>query len=150
MKIYLAGQITGKSYQEVVDYFIGTKQVLEIIGYTVFHPMTGKGELRNETEFTANPSEYCLPVATNHAIFERDKWMIENSDIILMNLEMDKVSIGCMFELAWGNILGKHTVVIMSKGNHHDHAFVHEGADVIFPTVEEALDYLVDLVEGST
>src|SRR3990172_3533407 len=61
---FLAGSITGLSYDDVVDYFLFTKQELESYGYEVFHPMTGKGYLRNEVEFKAVGYDSHSPVST--------------------------------------------------------------------------------------
>lgn len=152
LRVYLAGSITGLSYDEVVNYFLGAKQVLEMMGYEVFHPMTAKGYLRNEIEFKAKSYGTHSPISSNHGIVERDRWMVENSDILLINLlnSGDRVSIGSMFELAWGHQLGKHTIVMMPDDNIHQHAFVLEGADVVLTTLEDALEYLGKLINGGT
>src|SRR4030067_3414693 len=99
VKIYLMHQISGLDYDTVVNYFWKTKRQLESFGYIVLHPMTGKSYLRNEIEFKAHG--YDNPASTNHAIIERDYWMVKNSDIVLADLRMDRVSIGMIMELAW-------------------------------------------------
>jgi nucleoside 2-deoxyribosyltransferase len=141
-KIYLAGPISGKTGPEVVDYFKSMSETLKGIGFDVASPMTGKDSMRTELKFKAEG--YGNPVSSNHAIFERDKWMVQNSNIILCNLSTatERVSIGSMYELAWASYLGKHTIVVMGKENIHRHAFVLEAADVVFETMEEALEYL--------
>ena len=35
-----------------------------------------------------------------------------------------------------------HTILVMPKKNVHQHAFVIEAADIIFETIEEAVEYL--------
>jgi nucleoside 2-deoxyribosyltransferase len=113
-------------------------------GYQVWHPMLGKENLRNEVEFRAK--DYRHPVSTNHAIFGRDQWMVQQCDIILADLlDSTRVSIGTMYELAWASILGKHTLVIMDEDNLHQHSFVLESADIVFSAVKEAIAYLLDL-----
>jgi len=149
MKIYLAGPISGKGYDEVINSYKKKTNILEIAGYEVLCPMTGKTYLRNEIELRA--SGYTnFPVSTNHAIFERDKWMVSNCDIILADLSNsgDRISIGTMMELAWASMLGKHTIIILPKDNIHNHAFVLEAADIIFETEIEAFKYLDDLGKG--
>jgi nucleoside 2-deoxyribosyltransferase len=149
MRIYLAGSITGLSYDDVVDYFLFTKQELESYGYEVFHPMTGKGYLRNEVEFKAVGYDSHSPVSTNHGIVERDRWMVQTADILLVNLTNgDRVSIGSMFELAWAHHMGKHSIVIMPDTGVHQHCFVLEAADIILPTMDQALEYLHKLING--
>lgn len=148
MKIYLAMPITGRSYDEVVDYITKTRDYLLGYGYEVLNPMTGKGYLRNEVEFKAHGFDN--PVSTNHAIFERDKWMVQNCDIIYLNFSNCnfRFAIGMTMELAWASLLGKHSVITLPEGNPHKHAFILEAADIIFATHEETMNYLVKLIKG--
>lgn len=148
MKIYLAGSISGLEYDEVVNRYKGLSVLLKTYGYETLCPMTGKTYLRTETKLKAGGYNY--PVSTNHAIFERDKWMVGQCDIVLADLSNsgERVSIGTMMELAWASMLGKHTIIILPEENIHNHAFVLESGDVIFRTTEETLNYLKDLAKG--
>lgn len=147
MKIYLAGSISGMSYEVVANYFHETAYNLRLIGYHVITPMTGKSELRTDTKLKADG--YHIPAATNHAIAERDRWMVEQADVVYCNLTMAQiVSIGSVMELAWAQMLGKHTVVAMQTDNIHRHAFVLEAADIVYETHEKAMDYLGELILG--
>lgn len=149
MKVYLAGPISGKGYDEVVLLYKEKTSMFQEWGYEVLCPMTGKMYLRNETEFKAQGYEH-LPVSTNHAIFERDKWMVSQSDLVFADLSNsgDRVSIGTVMELAWASMLGKHTVVVIPEFNIHRHAFVIESADILFIDRDEAYKYLQDLTNG--
>jgi nucleoside 2-deoxyribosyltransferase len=142
MKIYLAGPISGYGYKERVAFFESKAKPLRRAGYTVLHPLLGKGHLRNEIKFRAHSYEH--PVSTNHAIFERDYWMVTQADIILADLSSaTRVSVGTMFELAWAQQLSKHTLVILPVDDRlHRHAFVLEAADIVFDTVSAAMAYL--------
>lgn len=149
MIIYIAGSISGQSGEKVISYFNNTRAKLESLGFAVLSPMTAKGFFRNEIKFKAQG--YNNPVSTNHAIIERDRWMVGMCDILYCNLTMAQiVSIGSVMELAWGHQLGKHTVVSMQDDNIHRHAFVLEAADIIFETHQEAMDYLAHFSEGET
>lgn len=144
LKVYCAHPITGLEWAEVIEYYANIQQRLKEIGFNVLHPMTGKSALHTEVknkkfQATGNQS----PVATDHAIFERDRWMVRNCDILYLDLShTDKVSIGCMMELAWASMLDKYTVVVLPKGNLHRHAFVLEAADIILEDCDAAIDYL--------
>jgi nucleoside 2-deoxyribosyltransferase len=147
MKVYLAGPISGRGYNEVIQFFGYRMEMLSKAGYEVLCPMVGKANLTNENSFKAYGYQY--PVSTNHAIFERDKWMAQSADIVLVDLSLAKqVSIGTMFELAWTSFLGKHTIVVMQPGNIHEHCFVKEAADIIFENPNDAIDYLIELKKG--
>lgn len=148
MKIYLAHQISGLTYDEVHDYYDDTSKKLKKVGFTVLCPMTGKKALRPEKEYKAEGITG-FPLSTNHAIIERDRWMVSNCDVIFVNFEGTKeVSIGMTMELAWAHDKGKHSVVVLPEGNIHNHAFVREAADVIFNNYKEAIDYLTVLMKS--
>jgi len=143
LKIYFAGPISGKSGDDVFGYYEEIKK--ELAGFaTILSPMTGKAELRFEKNY--KPGGYSSPVATDHAIVERDLWMVRQADVVFVNLRGAAwVSIGTVSELAWAHLLGKHTVIAMEKGNIHEHAFVVEMADIRFSDYRSAIDYLWNL-----
>ena len=145
LKIYAVHPISGSSANEVFEYYQRTQNLLTEAGYDVFIPMFGKDSLRTELKFKSSGYEN-NPLTTNHAIFARDKWMVQQSDILYANFLGSKiVSIGSMMELAWGNLLGKQIIVVMEKENIHRHAFVLEAATIIFETEEDAINYLTKL-----
>ena len=146
--VYLARPITGGSYDEVMDYYDAKEKFLHGLGYKTLCPMRGKDYLRFEKHLKA--SGYTnLPVSTDHAIIERDRWMVGMADIVLVDLTGAKsVSIGCMMELAWAHDRGKHTIIVLEDGNPHRHAFVLEAADIVFETTREADHYLQNLQKG--
>jgi len=147
MRVYCARPISGCSFDEVTTYYRETVDILKGMGYEVLFPMCGKGYLRNEIEFKAHG--YNNPLSTNHAIVERDRWMTQSCDILFVYLVGAKlVSIGSVAEMAWAHHMGKHTIVIMEEGNIHQHAFILDMADVIFPTYQEGLDYLEKFAKG--
>ena len=138
-KLYLAGSISGLSYDEVVSKINAKKEALSM--YEILSPMTGKEELRTEIKFKADFNYN--PISNNHAIFERDKWMVSQCDILFADLiGSQHVSIGTTMELAWAAMLGKHTIVAMDQDNIHRHAFILEAADIVFCTADEAINYL--------
>jgi len=146
MKIYLAGPISGKSADDVYNRIQTVSFRLKLFGYEVQNPMTGKGHLRTEKEFVAK--DYRHPVATNHAIIERDRWMVKRSDVVFANLmDAEEKSIGTIMELAWAHDNGVHTVVAMPETGPHNHAFIIETADILFHNAEDAIQYLRLLVQ---
>jgi hypothetical protein len=144
MKIYLAHPISGMSGDEVFGYY--EKAVNDLQGkYEILYPMLGKRYLRNEVKYRAEGYTN-FPVSTNHAIKERDRWMVSTSDIVFVDFTGAKaISIGCCMELAWADLLGKHSIIVMDEDKFHNHAFVLDCADIIFNTYEEAIKYLNDL-----
>lgn len=138
-KLYLAGSISGLSGEEVIRKIEEKKAALTM--YEILSPMTGKEELRTEIKFKADFNY--SPVSCNHAVFERDKWMVSQCDIVFADLVgAQHVSIGTTMELAWAALLGKHTIVAMDKDNIHRHAFILEAADIVLEDLQSAIDYL--------
>jgi len=147
LSIYPGRLISGRSQEEVLEYYDTIHKELTEMGYKVFHPMVGKGIVRNEMKFRAE-SPSTSPICQNHAIKERDKWMVQMADIIMQDFTgATQVSIGCISELAWADLLGKHTVVVMEPDNIHRHAFTLEMADIVFETLAEAKEYLRKLIK---
>lgn len=142
LKVYCGHQISGASYESIMAYYEDITVYLRDVGVRILNPMLGKEKLRNEVEFKSVGYDN-VPCSTNHAIKERDQWMVRQSDVVWMNfLGCSHTSIGMVSELAWADILGKHTIVTMEEGNIHEHAFVSEMADIVYRTTEESLDYL--------
>ena len=149
MKIYLAGSISGQSYEDVVNLINEKRKTLQAMGYEILNPMAAKKAIR--TEIKLRPKGYGNPESTNHAIFGRDRWMVSQADILLVDLRNtpERVSIGSCFEMAWGSMLNKHIVLVMEEESVHQHAFVLEAADIIFETLEDAFDYLAEMQLGT-
>jgi nucleoside 2-deoxyribosyltransferase len=132
--------MTGLSAEQIAKYYADLKVKLTDMGLYALQPFYGK-EAEEGQIFQSHG--YTKPIATDHAIFKRDHWMVRQSDIVYANLlGADRVSIGSMMELAWGYQMEKHVVLVMEKDNVHKHCFVHEAADVIFDNTEDALEYL--------
>jgi nucleoside 2-deoxyribosyltransferase len=141
MRIYLAHPISGLSGDDVFGYYEKARNQLSDV-FEVLYPMLGKGYLRNEAKYA--PLGYKFPVSTDHAIKERDRWMVQSSDVVFVDFTGAKsVSIGCCMELAWADLLGKHTVVVLDEI--HRHAIVVDCADIVFPNYDDAIAYLRDL-----
>jgi nucleoside 2-deoxyribosyltransferase len=147
LNIYLMHSISGLSYDEIMKYYNTTIKELKKMGYNVLNPMLGKENLRYELELKAEG--YKSPIATNHAIVERDRWMLVRADVAYCDFTgIDKISIGCCMELAWAHDRGKHMIIVMEKDNVHNHCFVREAADIIFDNTKEAKIYLRKLIKG--
>lgn len=152
MKIYIAHQISGLTPEQVIDYFESMARYMKAIGFEVLQPMTAKGYFRpdpaHKEQPAFKPDGYAQPVSTNHAIVERDNWMVHMADVVHVDFTgTTSPSIGMIMELAWAHELRKHTVIVLPEGNPHRHAFILECADVIFPDMAASMEYLVNLAK---
>ena len=139
MKVYLAGPMTGLTLEEAEKWrrFAASRLVSD---YTCFSPLRGKNFLRTRGEMLPDgPAE----AYGDQGIFRRDRWDVRRCGVVLAYLAGAKqVSIGTVMELAWAWALGKYVIVVMEKGNPHDHAFVRQAASVVFGTLTEAVQYM--------
>lgn len=146
MKLYLAHPISGLTGNEVFKYYDEVSAILSKY-YKILSPMTGKDYLRNDNKCV--PSGYKNAISNDHAIFQRDTWMVSQSDVVFCDFTgSDKISIGCCMELAIASFLNKHTIVVMNENNIHNHSFILESADIIFNTFDEGINYLIELGEN--
>lgn len=146
--VYVAGPVSKGSFSDCSRWRDKAKFHLDNLDgkFKVLDPLRGK-------ECTAN-EKYLLPSgytgnASDHVIFETCIWDIRRCDVVLANLSEAKVvSIGTMFEIAWAYSLGKYIVVVMgdSDSDLHNHAFVKEAASIILPNLEEAMEYIEEIV----
>ena len=144
--VYICRPITGHSFDELKKYYDKVSKKIQHFGISTIHPMSVNGHLAGIEKISA--SGYKNPTSTDHAIKNRAKWMVSVSDIILVDYtEAQDKSLGCMGKLAWSDMEGKHSIVVITKDNPNYHAFVLECASVIFETISEAIEYLRDLTK---
>jgi nucleoside 2-deoxyribosyltransferase len=149
MKIYCVGGITGLNGDEVFGYYDRIKKDLGEMGFDVYHPMVGKDHMRTEEEFLSEGNK-CSPITADNAIFNRDKWMVQHSDIVFADFTRStkRASIGTCFEIAWANLAGKMVIAVVPDGNIHNHVFIKQACSAVFKSTEEALVYLEMLMKG--
>jgi len=147
LSIYLTHPMTGLPLRDVFAYYDDLTAKLRDIGYRALSPMLGTDWLREEADQPAGAIGYDdHPLCTPKAIFRRDHWMVREANVVFADFTgATSPSIGSCFELAWAHEIGAYVVVVMDRGNPHWHSFVLAGADVVFPTADDALDYLATL-----
>ena len=145
--LYLGGPITGLAYDETVNW---RKQAEVELGdyYNILSPMRGKEYLRNEK--TVSDSYPDIATSSDKGIFGRDVFDVDNANVILINfVGTTRVSIGSVMELAMAYKYGSnYRLVVMEKGNIHDHSFVREAASLVVDDLEYAYDILKGLASG--
>lgn len=144
--IYLAGPITGLSYDGCTEWRDSVKGDLEAKGYKCLTPMRGKEHLQ---EIHCLPSGGMVGIASDHNIYERDRYDVHRCDILLVNLVgAQRVSVGTMFEMAWGWKAGKFVLTCMDSGNVHEHAFVKQASSLLVPSLTDAVNYLTNILNA--
>lgn len=138
-RVYLAGGITGNSYEEATEWRRQVADVVERHNGVVLDPMRGKDELKGVSSIAiAYPNND--PTKNSRTVFSRDLADVEQCDIFFVNFYTVK-SVGTPFELGYAYALGKHIISIAPEPL-AQHPFIRESADLVFTDFDAALIYL--------
>lgn len=143
--VYLAGPITGLTYDDGNEWRESVIIELDDVGITGFSPLRAKNFLREigvlDSAGTPDSAYMGLnPLSEPKGITARDRFDCQRCDMVLMNLlGAERVSIGTMIEAGWADAARRPIVVAMEEDNVHRHAMLNEVAGFIVPTLEEAV-----------
>lgn len=136
---YLAGPISGLSYDASVDWREEAVQQLKKYNILGMSPMRGKGYLKGLQKIA--DSYEGISMSSTRGIMTRDYFDCTRADILIVNfLGAQKVSIGTVMEVAWA--YQNHTpviVIIEPEGNVHDHGMMNEVFGFRVGSLEEAV-----------
>lgn len=137
--VYLAGSISGLSYDSSTDWRVKVRQAL-LPDIECLSPMRDTEHLVDEKEIGFGYTDH--PLRTDAAIFARDMLDIRRSSLVLVNfLDAPAVSRGTLIELGVIHERGIPCILVMEpSGNIHDYPFVREIADVRVSSLPEAVD----------
>ena len=143
--VYLAGPITGLTYDEGQDWRVDVACALSDLGITAYSPLRAKNYLRAigvlDNAGSADSAYLGLnPLSEPKGITTRDRFDCMGKDMVLANfLGATQVSIGTCIELGWADAARVPIVAVMEEDNLHRHAMVNEVAGFIVTTLEEAV-----------
>lgn len=143
--VYLAGPITGLSWEESVAWYevVDKRFPPHIIPVM---PLRGKTWLQDEVSIKDNYTAM-HPLSTEAGIMTRDKLDVMRADALLVNLLGAKsVSIGTVIEIAWAHMHQKPVVVVMEKDNIHQHSMVRGCASMVVETLDLGIDTIIRIV----
>lgn len=140
--VYLAGPITGQSFEDCTDWRAYVKKKLAP-GISGLSPMRAKEYLLEETRIGDHYAEHVL--SCQRGIMTRDYYDTRKADLLLANLEGEceggRVSIGTVMEIAWAHAHRVPIIVVMEdEANVHDHAMIREAIGFRVKTLGEAID----------
>jgi hypothetical protein len=145
-KVYLAGAITGCSFNECVDWreeFI-SKLPPQIHGMS---PLRGKSYLEEEEDIANDSSQMNLVhevqriLSSERGLTTRDYNDVRTANLVVANfLGAAKVSIGTVMEVAWARAFQIPTILVIEpSGNLHEHAMIRDSVGFRVATLEEAV-----------
>lgn len=144
--VYLAGPITGLTYDDGQDWREYAKDWLDIEGIDGFSPLRAKQYLRAigvlDSAGTADSKYLGLNAMSEpQGITTRDRFDCMGRSLVLVNfVGAERISVGTCIELGWADAARVPIVVAMEEDNIHRHAMVNQVAGFIVPTLADALD----------
>jgi len=122
--VYLAGPITGQSYEGATswrDWF--TDRINQRFSdVNCISPMRGKYYLESSRDIQATGNELLGILSGGPAIVARDYSDTMNADILVVNLiGASRISIGTMFEIAWAYTKHIPVILVIEDGNENVH-----------------------------
>lgn len=145
MKVYLAGPITGLTFDGASDWRDYAAAQLADVGITAYSPLRLQSMLRAYGTLDAGGlgSDYvnAHPLVSASGMTARDRHDVRTSDAVLVNLlETTRASIGTCMEIAWADAFRVPTVVALDEGSVHDHALLTTVASYVTRDLETALE----------
>lgn len=142
--VYLAGPITGLSYDGAEDWRRFAKVRLASSGIKAVSPLRAKEYLRavpGALTGTGEEYQHLGVLSTPRGVMTRDRYDATRCDALLVNLiGADRVSIGTVMEIAWADLCRTPIVVaIEPRGNPHEHMMIAEAIGFRVPSIDEAL-----------
>lgn len=143
--IYLAGPISGLTWNEATEWRNTITPVLKELGYNVLNPLTGKDFLEDKGVIQPNIQQHESVLAKYPVIYNMDMFRVRQSDILLVNFRGCKiVSIGTVSEINLAHEKDKLVILIMDKDNIHNHPFITERS-IVVETMGEAITILKNI-----
>jgi hypothetical protein len=147
MRIYLSGPISGTAREEIA---LWRQQVFEMLPrkVEVFDPASSPYDSTMAFASEESPSAALTRLAHGRLIVDRNKHIIQSSDVVLANfLHADRASIGSIGELFWANAFRVPIVIVREQsGNVHDHAMLNAIASVVTSSLEEGCEAVLNML----
>jgi Nucleoside 2-deoxyribosyltransferase len=139
-RVYLAGPITGYTFDGCTEWRDKAKAELAAFGIEAYSPMRAKEYLKSEGVLTGSYPNGGL-FSSSRNIMTRDYFDCTGADLILVNLlGCEKPSLGTVMEMAWayGNRIPL-VVAMEATGNPHEHPMIAEAIGFRVTSLEDAL-----------
>lgn len=145
-KIYLAGPISGLSYEEATRWRLQATEALAIHGVECYSPMRFKEYLHGVQAIPDAPEGFNM--STSEAITARDRNDVLRCDAMLVNfLGARRPSLGTAVEFGWADAWRKPVVLVMEGAeNPHDHAMLRSIAGFRARNIEEGIEIIRKIV----
>lgn len=144
--VYLAGPITGCSYEGCTDWRNEAIERLACHGIKGLSPMRAKDYLMAEKEITGCYEDKVM--SCQRGVTTRDRFDCTRCSVLLVNmLGAKKVSIGTVLEIAWADA-HRIPIIYVSEptGNPHEHPMINEIYGFRVSTLDEAISVAIRIL----
>lgn len=144
---YLAGPITGLTFEEADDWRDIAASRLAEHGIIALSPLRGKDYLRGIGRLLDQYHELNV-LSSQKGIVTRDRWDCMRADVVLVNFAgTNHISIGTVMECAWADAARVPIVMVLPRDNIHNHAMLREVAGFLVETLDEAIATVIALLD---
>ncbi|WP_439398665.1 nucleoside 2-deoxyribosyltransferase [Bradyrhizobium sp. PMVTL-01] len=151
--VYLAGPITGLTYDSATDWRATAKQKLNDVGIRSLSPLRAQEHLRHVGVLTPDCAGYgeMSALTTPRGIFIRDRFDATTCNAIIVNLlGAERVSQGSICEISWAHWCRIPVVAVMERqGNLHDHIMVTEQIDFRVTSLDDAINVVKAIADAA-
>lgn len=153
--VYLAGPITGLTFDGAEDWRASAKADLAAHGIKALSPLRAKEYLRQVPGAISGTGEeyaHLGVLSLPRGVMTRDRFDATRCDALLVNLiGAAKVSIGTVMEIAWADLCRTPVVVaIEPAGNVHEHMMIAEATGFRVPSLAEALHVVKAIADNGS
>lgn len=143
--VYLAGPITGLSWEEATEWRNRMIAELKPHGIMCYSPLRAKNYLSHLDKMADQYPETVL--SSSRGIYTRDRWDATRCDVLFVNfLGATRVSIGTVLEIAWADSADRPIILVMEENNPHRHSMVMECAGFVVATLDEGIHIVKSLL----
>lgn len=145
--VYLAGPITGLTYDEGQDWRLYAQRFFATRGIDARSPLRGKAYLRDQGKLEAADYGHIHPLSGDHGIVTRDRNDTITASLVFANLlGAERVSSGTCIELGWADTARVPSIVVMEEGGLHDTHMVRGVSGFVMRSLEPALDLALTIL----
>lgn len=140
-KIYLAGPVTGLTYEEASAWRIEFSSLLPL-QMVALNPIGSETHLISAEVIPASSPGH--PISNARSLVAKCRHMVQSCDVLVANLLGAKqMSPGTVVEIGWADCLRKPILLIMeNEGNPHDRPLVTELAGWRVQSLPDALQVI--------
>ena len=143
--VYLAGPVTGMSYQGATDWREWVISFLDFHGIRGISPLRGAKYLSRESYIADFYDGHIM--STQKAITTGSRHDAQQCDIVLANfLGATKPSLGTVMELGWADAARTPIITVIEEGNPHDHAMIREVSGYMTNNLHTAAEVAVSIL----